>query len=116
MDMFGRRNLNDVNVQFISPIGKRARLLLWYHYFFLDQSTTPCSVVMTPYNAANLAVSRDLGHEIDLLVTVTINPRQSILIGYSHFSSGDCFNTPGVAFSRDVDFFYTQFQIRLSIE
>ena len=112
MDLFGRRNLNDVNVQFISPIGKRVNFLVWYHYFFLDQATTPYSVVMTPYNAGNAAVSKDLGHEIDLLWTIAINPRHNLIIGYSHFNSGDYYNTPGVAFSGDADFFYSQYQVR----
>lgn len=112
MDLFGRRNLNDVNVQFVSPMGKRVNFLVWYHYFFLDQPTTPYSVVMTPYNSANAAVSKDLGHEIDLLWTVAINPRHNLLIGYSHFNSGDYYATPGVAFSGDADFFYSQYQVR----
>ncbi len=112
MDLFGRRNLNDVNAQFISPIGKRVNFLVWYHYFFLDQATTPYSVVMSPYNAGNAAVSKDLGHEIDLLWTIAINPRHNLLIGYSHFNSGDYYNTPGVAFSGDADFFYSQYQVR----
>lgn len=112
MDLFGRRNLNDVNVQFISPIGKRVNFLVWYHYFFLDQATTPYSVVMTPYNAGNAAVSKDLGHEIDLLWTIAINPRHNLMIGYSHFNSGDYYNTPGVAFGGDADFFYSQYQVR----
>lgn len=112
MDLFGRRNLNDVNLQFITPMGKKVSFLLWYHYFFLDQATTPYSVVMTPYNAGNAAVSKDLGHEIDLLWTININPRHNVQVGYSHFNSGEYYNTPGVAFSGDADFFYTQYQVR----
>ncbi len=112
MDLFGRRNLNDVNVQLISPMGDRVSFLLWYHYFFLDEATTPYSVGMTPYNGANPAVSKDLGHEIDLLWTIQIDPRQSLMVGYSHFNSGDYYNTPGVAFSGDADFFYSQYQVR----
>ncbi len=112
MDLFGRRNLHDVNFQFITPMGKKVNFLLWYHYFFLDQATTPYSVVMTPYNAGNAAVSKDLGHEIDLLWTININPRHNVLVGYSHFNSGDYYNTPGVASNGDADFFYTQYQVQ----
>ncbi|MCA9128046.1 MAG: alginate export family protein [Planctomycetales bacterium] len=111
MDLFGRRNLNDVNLQFISPIGSRVNFLLWYHYFFLDQATTPYSVVMTPFNAANTAGSKDLGHEIDTLFTINLNPRNSLLIGYSFFNSGDYYRTTtGVPTSADADFFYCQYQ------
>ncbi|MEL7335739.1 MAG: alginate export family protein [Planctomycetota bacterium] len=113
MDLFGRRNLNDVNVQFILPINQRVKLLVWYHYFFLDQKTTPYSVVLTPYNAGNAAVDRELGHEIDVLFNIAVNPRNNVLLGYSPFSAGDYFdNTPGVASTEDADFFYMQYQMR----
>ncbi|GAB5402782.1 MAG: alginate export family protein [Aureliella sp.] len=112
MDLFGRRNLNDVNLQFITPVGKRVKFLLWYHYFFLDQATTPYSVVMTPYNTDNSAVSKDLGHEIDCLFNITLNERNSMLIGYSFFAAGNYYNTPGVQFNGDADFFYCQYQSR----
>ena len=63
-------------------------MLIWYHYFFMDQLTTPYSVVMTPYNAGNAAGDRELGHEIDLAFTASINPRTSVVVGYSHFNAG----------------------------
>ncbi len=119
MDLFGRRNLNDVNAQFITPVfGKKVSMLLWYHYFFLDQATTPYSVVMTPYNPAGGAVSRDLGHEIDLLFTANLDSRNSVLVGYSYFNSGAYFDTPnassavspGVSSNTDAQFFYFQYQ------
>ncbi|GIW96714.1 MAG: hypothetical protein KatS3mg111_0047 [Pirellulaceae bacterium] len=113
LDLFGRRNLNDVNMQFIAPVGNRVSLLLWYHYFFLDQPTTPYGVTMQPYNAGNAAGSRDLGHEIDLLCTVTVNPRHQVLVGYSWFGAGRYYDTtPGVLSSADADFFYMQYQTR----
>lgn len=112
MDLFGRRNLNDVNFQFVTPLGKKTSFLLWYHYFFLDKATTPYSVTMTPYNSGNAAVSKDLGHEIDLLWTINFNPRHNLLLGYSHFSSGKYYNTPGVAYNGDANFFYSQYQVR----
>lgn len=113
MDLFGRRNLNDINFQLITPTPiSNVKLLLWYHHFFLDQATTPFSVVMTPYNTTAAAASKELGSEIDLLATVTIDPRTSMIFGYSHFASGDYFSlTPG-AVNADADFFYTQFQMR----
>ena len=119
MDLFGRRNLNDVNCQFITPVfGKKVTMLLWYHYFFLDQATTPYSVVMSPYNTAGGAGSKDLGHEIDLLFTVNLDTRNSVLLGYSYFNSGDYFDTPNAALpavNSDVDaqFMYFQYQTQI---
>lgn len=111
MDLFGRRNLHDVNVQFIAPVNNKVNFLVWYHYFFLDQATTPYGVTMAPYNAAAPAGSKDLGHEIDFLATLNINPRNSVLVGYSFFDAGQYYQTtPGVLSNADADFFYCQFQ------
>ncbi len=111
MDLFGRRNLNDINMQFISPIGKKVSMLLWYHYLFLDQKTTPYDVIMRPSNTTALAGDRELGHEIDLLLTANLTSRNSVLVGYSFFDSGKYYDTtPGVATNADADFFYFQYQ------
>ena len=115
MDLFGRRNLNDVNVLFTTPIlGPKVSLLLWYHYFFLAEATTPYSVVMSPFNTTAAAGSRDLGHEIDVLFNLKINPRNNVLLGYSYFNSGDYYSdTPaGIPHTGDAQFFYAQFQSR----
>ena len=113
MDLFGRRNLNDVNLQFITPLGSRVKFLLWYHYFFLDQQTTPYSVVMTPFDVTGSAGSKDLGHEIDTLFTINIDARNSMLIGYSFFAAGEYYDTtPGVPTNADADFLYMQYQMR----
>ncbi len=113
MDLYGRRNINDVNFQFITSLGPRVSLLFWYHHFFLDQATTPYSVVMTPFNTTAPAGDKELGSEIDVLFNVALTPRDSMLIGYSHFAAGDYYRTtPGVPTDNDAQFFYWQFQKR----
>lgn len=113
MDLFGRRNIHDVNMQFSTPMGSRVNLLVWYHYFFLDQATTPYGVGMAPFNAGNTAGSRDLGHEIDFLATVNLDARNSFLLGYSFFGAGRYYDTTaGVPTNADADFFYAQYQTR----
>ena len=65
---------------------------------------------MTPFNPGNAPASRDLGHEIDLLATYTLNARMDILFGYSHFFAGDYYKlTPGLPYRGDADFFYMHF-------
>jgi len=110
MDLFGRRNLQDVNLQLAMSPRSNLKLLVWYHYFALqNRRDTPYSVVMTPFNPGNLPGSSDLGHEIDLLATYQVSPRQQWLMGYSRFFSGKYYRTTtGVPFSNDADFFYTQ--------
>lgn len=117
MDLFGRRNLHDINVLSITPLGDRVSMIVWYHYFLLVEDTTPYSVVMTPYNTASAAGDRELGHEIDVLFNITLDPRNNVLLGYSHFSAGDYYDTTanlpaGVDQDADADFFYAQFQTR----
>ena len=117
MDLFGRRNLHDFNIFSLTPLNKKVSMIVWYHYFTLVEDTTPYSVVLTPYNAANAAGDRELGHEIDVLFNINLTARKNILLGYSHFSAGDYFDTtaglpPGVDQDADADFFYAQFQFR----
>ncbi|WP_184305424.1 alginate export family protein [Aporhodopirellula rubra] len=120
MDLFGRRNLHDFNVLTVTPLNKKVSMILWYHYFRMDQATTPYSVVMTPYNdpAANPAGSKDLGSEIDLLFNINLNARNNVLLGYSHFMGGDYYKTTtapaGLTLDNDfdADFFYFQYTTR----
>jgi hypothetical protein len=52
-----------------------------------------------------------LGHELDLLATITLNARIDLLLGYSHFISGS-YNKdmPGLPYRSNADFFYVQYQ------
>ncbi len=121
MDLFGRRNLHDLNAQFITPIfGERVSLLLWYHYFLLDNLTTPYSVTMVPFNTVAPAADRELGHELDVLFTINLNPRNSMLVGYSYFHAGDYYDETsgglagnnGIPSLDDAHFFYLQYQLQ----
>lgn len=115
MDLFGRRNLHDFNVFTLTPLHKQVSMIVWYHYFRMVESTTPYSVVMTPYNTVTPAQSRDLGHEIDVLFDIILNTRNNVLLGYSHFQAGDYYDAPTIGpadGSNNADFFYAQFQTR----
>ncbi len=113
MDLFGRRNIQDFNLQLSTPIGgERVKFLLWYHYLRLDERTTPYDIVMQPYNTTSVAGSKELGHEIDCLFTIALNPRSNVLLGYSFFSAGDYYDTTANVPNNDADFFYAQFQTR----
>lgn len=113
MDLFGRRNLEDVNMLLTMQPNKRLKLLAWYHYFFLETKTdSPYSVVMTAFNGANAPGSADLGHEIDLLASYQLSARQNVVFGYSHFFAGGYYDTTaGVPYNGDASFFYTQLTI-----
>jgi hypothetical protein len=110
MDLFGRSNINTPNVQLTLQPQEKLQVIVWYYYFFLDRlSDSPYNVNMTPFAPGVTPGSRDLGHELDLLFMYTLNPRMDLWFGYSHFWSGRYYDTPGLPFSGDGDFFYTQY-------
>lgn len=112
MDLFGRNNIESPNVLLALQPTERLKLLAWYYYLFLqNQNDTPYSVVNTPFAPGIRPGSTDLGHEIDFLVTYSINARSTLLFGYSHFFAGRYYETPGLPFDGDGDFYYTQYQI-----
>lgn len=113
IDLFGRRNIEDVNLLLTAQPTKRLKLLAWYHYMFLaTQSDTPYQINMAAFNPGNAPGSTDLGHEIDFVATYGITARQSVLFGYSHFFHGEYYrSTAGVPFVGDADFFYTQYTV-----
>ena len=112
MDLFGRSNIQSPNVQLTMQPAPKLKFLLWYYYLMLDtRADTPYTVVMTPFAPGSQPASRDLGHEIDLILTYTINARMDILVGYSHFFSGQYYKlTPGLPYRGDGDFVYVQYQ------
>ena len=112
MDLFARSNIESANVQLTLQLREKLKLLVWYHYLFLEnRNDTPYNLNMTPFNPAFAPASADLGHEIDVLATVALNARMDMVFGYSHFFAGDYYElTPGVPHRGDADFFYTHFQ------
>ena len=81
-----------------------------FSFFLQNANDTPYNVNMTPFNAGNAPASRDLGHEIDITATYSINPRMDILIGYSHFFAGQYYANTPPGFPSNADFFYLQYQ------
>lgn len=117
MDFYGRRNIHDFNALYTVNATDHFTVLAWYHYFLLSNDNQgPYNVTLTPFNSGGTVGSRDLGHEIDLLGTYKIGPRSDLVLGYSHFFAGDYYSTSVTSanaplFSRDADFFYTQWHI-----
>jgi hypothetical protein len=112
MDLYGRRNLEDINFLVTLEPTERIKLFLWHHIFFLqDGDDVPYTVAMTP-EVPVPGGSQYLGQELDLALDWTITPRTNLLLGYSHFFSGEFYDTnPTAPFSGDADFFYTQYTV-----
>ena len=112
MDLFGRRNLIDLNWLTSIQLSEKVKLLTWYHSFWLENDNdTPYSVNMAPQQAGIVPADDHLGQELDLVLSVGISPRSNVLFGYSHFWAGDYFNTPGLPTNEDANFFYSQYTL-----
>ncbi len=114
MDLFGRRNIQDFNLKATAQLNQETKLLVWYHYFRLaNQNDVPYNLTMSNFaGLAGPSGSRDLGHEIDVVLTRSLTPRSSVLFGYSHFFAGNYYaTTAGVPFNGDADFTYVQWHL-----
>lgn len=111
MDLFGRRNLEDINFQLTVKPTDKLTLLLWHHILWRQNTN---DVVYNANNTvfnSNVTGGRQLGQELDFLMTYAIHPRHELLFGYSHFWAGDYYKTtPGLPYRNDANFFYTQYQ------
>jgi hypothetical protein len=115
MDLFGRRNINDLNIRWTHEPNDRLKFLLWYHYFSLaNTSDVPYNNNLKPFAGlgTNSSGNNSLGHELDLQVTITLSDQLQFLVAYSHFFSGDYYRTTtGVPFADNANFFYTQMML-----
>ena len=111
MDLFGRRNLEDLNIRLTAnPIGKLT-VLAWCHFFSLaNGNDVPYNLNMRPYAdlAAGSAGSQTLGTELDLMLTYSFSEQTQFRFGYSYFWAGKFYDTtPGVPTNSDASFLYS---------
>lgn len=113
IDLIGRQNVLDIYANVMTtPITDKVKTETWYHCFWLDSDTDAL------YNVAGVPGRRDrsghsgteLGQELDITVTWTLDVHSSILIGYSHFWDGTFIRRTGP--DQDVDFYYAQYALK----
>ena len=113
MDLFGRRNIEDINIRLTTNPTKKLTLLAWCHFFALaNGNDVPYNLDMRPYVGltSGSAGSQTLGTELDLVATYDVNEQTQMRFGYSHFWSGSFYNTtPGVPTNLDANFLYSHF-------
>ena len=112
MDLFARSNIQSPNVQLVLQPAPKLKLLVWYYYLFLDtRADTPYNVNMSPFASGSQPASRELGHELDFLATISLTERMDLELGYSHFASGEYYQqTPGLPHRGNADFIYVQYR------
>ncbi|UUO04439.1 alginate export family protein [Blastopirellula sp. J2-11] len=120
MDIFGRRNITDINFLLTAAPDPKLKLLAWWHIFNRQNDEDAAySVVMTPLgtNPTNpfTGGSKYLGQELDLMASYTISPHSDLVLGYSHFFTGSFFENaanPDFPYKGDADFFWAQYSLR----
>ncbi|HQU45611.1 MAG TPA: alginate export family protein [Pirellulales bacterium] len=115
MDLVGRQNIRDLNLQAALSPSEKTNFLLWYHIFHLAQArdalynATGSPIRISPNGTAGTYV----GQELDLLFQIVVNPRADVLFGYSHFFAGSFVkNTDPAGVSGNADFYYSQWTWR----
>jgi hypothetical protein len=116
MDLFGRRNLEDLNIRLTTKPADKLTFVAWCHFFSLaNGNDVPYNINLSPYAgmAAGSSASQSLGTELDLQATYDLNEEMQFRLGYSHFWAGNYYNTtPGVPSNLDANFLYSHFQVR----
>ena len=115
MDLFGRRNLEDINIKITAKPTEKLTLLVWYHYFRLaNRNDVPYNLNMRPYAGltAGSAGHRELGHELDLRANYRLAEKMQLQFGYSYFWAGKFYKTTaGVPSNREASFIYSRFLV-----
>lgn len=114
-DLLGRQNAIDAHTGIELTLVKGARyaesitLFAEYHAFWRASDDDAIYAVGGGVaRASGGSGSAFIGHEIDLLLRWKIDRHTDVLIGYSHFFTGEFIEDTGA--DGDVSFFYTQVQ------
>jgi hypothetical protein len=109
LDLVGRQNISDLNLQFTFYPEKWIMTLIQYHVLRLDAARDAL------YNAGGTAIRRDptgragtdVGDEIDFATNFHLSQHQDIFLGYSKLFSGAFIKHTGPGASPE--FFYAQY-------
>ena len=114
MDLYGRRNLQDINIRLTTKPIENVTFVVWYHYFMLATGRdVPYNLNMQPFAGltAGSAGSKHLGQELDLTITWRPNEKTQVRIGYNYFWAGRFYDTtPGVPSNANASFLYSHIQ------
>ena len=112
LDLVGRQNIEDVNVQLAAFPDRWITLLAQGHHFQLAQAHDFLyDALGRPIrrSASGLA-SRNVGNEIDLTANLHITANQDVLIGYSKLFAGQFIRETGANVSPEL--FYAMYNLR----
>jgi hypothetical protein len=114
-DLIGRQNIHDLNFHLYLYPAKWATVWLQYHRFWLDSSRDALyGIAGQAYRRdATGAAGRDLGHELDAVVSLHLTKHADLLTGYSYLFGGDFLQrTAGPGRGVDSGLYYMQLSYR----
>lgn len=112
LDLVGRRNIHDLNMQLSLHPAKWITFITQSHFFYLD---TPRDAL---YNAAGAPIRRlpaganakHVGNEIDFFLDFRLTQHQNVFVGYSKLFAGEVIRESGN--TRSPELFYMQYNFR----
>ena len=111
MDLFGRRNIEDLNICLTTKPMKKLTFVTWCHFFSLaNGNDIPYNVNLSPFAglATGSAGSQTLGTELDFMITYDLDDQTQFRFGYCHFWAGSFYDTtPGVPTNMDGSFIFS---------
>ena len=111
IDAIGRQNIIDVTPGIvIKPMPKLTVLLQGHLFWRADENDAVYNAGGGVLRAGSLSNDREVGAEIDLVVTYAFDAHLIAQFGYSHFFAGDFISEATPAADDDIDFFYFQLQ------
>jgi hypothetical protein len=102
IDAVQRSNILAPNMLLTCKPSSQLNLLMWYWHFTSDTEEPVPSIFNTPPQND----SKELGQELDVLLTYNMCPRSSIGFGWSHFWRGD-----KIIGDSDADFLYSEWAV-----
>ncbi len=112
IDFMSLKNMNNVMLGASAKPWKKVQLSSEFSWFLLDAKESAWfNASGGTFRAANANASTQLGEELDLVATYTINKYLSALIGYSHFFAGPFAEDTGR--HDDANFIYTQLMLKI---
>ena len=111
MDLYGRRNIEDLNIRLTTKPMKKLTFVTWCHFFSLaNGNDVPYNVNLRPFAGltAGSAGSQTLGTELDFMITYDLDDKTQFRFGYCHFWAGSFYDTtPGVPTNLDGSFIFS---------
>ncbi len=106
IDVVGRQNIMDLSPGVTLKFLEKLTVKIAGHLFWLADDADSLYNAGGRARMRNAGTSKEVGQEIDLILTYPIDRHTVAKFGYSHFFSGNYIDDSGNGNSSDIDFIY----------